>query len=174
MIFRAQYQADPPIPGMGLSFLRVNMGGHAVVEHQGVLPGSNSQIFLAPDDDVGVVSFRNGSRNAATWLTPETGQLLGDLIGVPDAVIRAYELQHPETWGDLCGCYRSRAQRTDMQARSLLGTGCEVSSGTGGSCCEPRARSPTSVEARCCNRTMTTIPTSSGSTCPGTAWHRLE
>jgi len=126
MMFRAHYQSDPRIPGLGLSFFRGDMGGHCVVEHQGVLPGFNSQIFLAPGDGVGVVAFTNGSRNAATWLTTETGRLLGDLIAVPAAVIRTDVPQHPEIWGDLCGWYRPRAQRTDMQAWSLLGAGVEV------------------------------------------------
>jgi CubicO group peptidase (beta-lactamase class C family) len=60
-MFRAHYRTDPRIPGMGLAFFRVDLGGHAVVEHQGVLPGFNSQIFLAPDDGVGVLAFTNGS-----------------------------------------------------------------------------------------------------------------
>jgi hypothetical protein len=126
MMFRAHYQSDPRIPGMGLSFFRADMAGHAVVEHQGVLPGFNSQIFLAPDDGVGVVAFTNGSRNAATWLTSEIGRLLCDVIDAPAAVIRTDVPQHPEIWGDLCGWYRPRAQRTDMQAWSMLGAGVEV------------------------------------------------
>jgi CubicO group peptidase (beta-lactamase class C family) len=125
-MFRAHYQPDPRIPGMGLSFFRGAMGGHAVVEHQGVLPGFNSQIFLAPDDGVGVVAFTNGSRNAATWLTTETGRLLGDLLGVPAPVIRTDVPQHPENWSGLCGWYRPRAQRTDLQAWSMLGAGVQV------------------------------------------------
>ena len=125
-IFAAQYRADPRIPGLGLAFFRVDMGGHAAVEHQGVLPGFNSQIYLAPDDGVGVVAFTNGSRNAATWLTAETARLLGDLIGAAPAGIRTDVPQHPEIWGELCGWYRPRAQRTDMQAWSILGGGVQV------------------------------------------------
>ena len=34
--------------------------------------------------------------------------------------------QRPEIWGDLCGWYRPRAQRTDMMAWSILGAGAEV------------------------------------------------
>ncbi len=135
-MFRAHYRTDPRIPGMGLGFFRVDLGGHAVVEHQGVLPGFNSQIFLAPDEGLGVLACTNGSRNAATWLTAEpatiqlvhamTQRLLGDLIGARTAVIRTDVPQHPETWDDLCGWYRPRAQRTDMQAWSVLGAGVQV------------------------------------------------
>ena len=52
MMFQPHYQPDPRIPGMGLAFWRVDLGGRAAVEHQGVVPGFNSQIFLAPDDGV--------------------------------------------------------------------------------------------------------------------------
>ena len=126
MMFEPHYQPDPRIPGMGLAFWRVDLGGHPAVEHQGVIPGFNSQIFLAPNDGVGVMAFTNGSRNAATWLTSEMQRLLGDLIGAPGDGIRTDIPQHPEIWGDLCGWYRPRAQRTDMQAWSMLGAGAEV------------------------------------------------
>jgi CubicO group peptidase (beta-lactamase class C family) len=126
LMFEPHYQPDPRIPGMGLGFWRVYLGGHPAVEHQGVIPGFNSQIFLAPDEGVGVIAFTNGSRNAASWLTGETQRLLGDLIGAPSNGIRTDVPQHPEVWGDLCGWYRPRAQRTDMQAWSMLGAGAEV------------------------------------------------
>jgi CubicO group peptidase (beta-lactamase class C family) len=126
LMLQPHYQPDPRIPGMGLAFWRVNLGGHAAVEHQGVVPGFNSQIFLAPDDGVGVLAFTNGSRNAASWLRGETEQLLRELIGVPAEGIRSDVPQHPAVWGKLCGRYRPRAQRTDMQAWSMLGAGVEV------------------------------------------------
>jgi hypothetical protein len=126
MMFEPHYQPDPRIPGMGLAFWRVDIGGHAVVEHQGVLPGFNSQIYLAPNDGVGVVAFTNGARNAAAWLTGETELLLGELIDAPDGGIRTDVPHRPEIWGELCGWYGTRAQRTDMQAWSMLGAGVEV------------------------------------------------
>jgi CubicO group peptidase (beta-lactamase class C family) len=126
LMFEPHYQPDPRIPGMGLAFWRVNLGGHAVVEHQGVVPGFNSQIFLAPDDGVGVLAFTNGSRNAASWLMGEIELLLCELIGIPRDGIPTDVPQHPEIWGELCGWYRPIAQRTDMQAWSGLGAGVEV------------------------------------------------
>jgi CubicO group peptidase (beta-lactamase class C family) len=126
LMVQPHYQPDPRIPGMGLAFWRVNLGGHAAVEHQGVVPGFNSQIFLAPDDGVGVLAFTNGSRNAASWLRGETEQLLSELIEVEAEGIRSDVPQHPAIWGELCGRYRPRAQRTDMQAWSMLGAGVEV------------------------------------------------
>ena len=126
-MFQPHYQPDPRIPGMGLAFLRADLDGHPAVEHQGVIPGFNSQIFLALDDGVAVMAFTNGSRNARGWLTGETGRMLRDLIGAPDQGIRTDVPQRPEIWGDLCGWYRPRAQRTDMMAWSMLGAGAEVS-----------------------------------------------
>ena len=125
-MFEPHYQPDPRIPGMGLAFFRDDLGGHLAIEHQGILPGFNSQIFLAPDDGVGVLGFTNGARNAVVWLTAEMGRLLSDQIDVPGDVIRTDVPHHPEIWGDLCGWYKPIAQRTDTQALGIIGAGAEV------------------------------------------------
>ena len=104
-MFAPHYRPDPRIPGMGLAFFRDEVGGHLVVEHEGLLPGFNSQLSLAPDDGVGVVAFTNGARGASAWLGTEVSGLLSDLLGVPDQVIRTDVPHHPEIWGDLCGWY---------------------------------------------------------------------
>lgn len=56
----------------------------------------------------------------------ETERLLGDLIGASGDGIRTDVPQRPEIWNDLCGWYKPRAQRTDLQAWSMLGAGVEV------------------------------------------------
>jgi CubicO group peptidase (beta-lactamase class C family) len=124
-MFEPHYQPDPRIPGMGLAFFRANLGGHLAIEHDGILPGFDSQIFLAPDDGVGVMAFANGARRGMHWLTPEVGVVLKQLLGVPDAVIRTDVPQHPEMWGDICGWYRFSAHMTDP-ARFVIGPGAEV------------------------------------------------
>jgi hypothetical protein len=53
MMFEPQYQPDPRLGGIGLAFSRFALDGHLAVEHEGVLPGFNSQIFVAPDDRIG-------------------------------------------------------------------------------------------------------------------------
>ncbi len=125
-MFEPHYQTDPRVPGIGLAFFRTNLGGHLAVEHQGILPGFNSQIWVAPDDGVGVMGFTNGARGAMIWLTAEVAGLLKQLLGVPDEVIRTDVPQHPEIWGDLCGWYPVSAQLTDTQARGIAGLGAEV------------------------------------------------
>ena len=125
-MFAPQHRPDPRIPGMGLAFFRVDLAGRPAVEHQGVLPGFNSQILLVPRAGVGVLAFTNGARNAATWLTSEAERLLRDVIGAPAPGIRTDVPQHPEIWGGLCGWYRPRAQPTDMQAWAMLGAGVQV------------------------------------------------
>jgi CubicO group peptidase (beta-lactamase class C family) len=125
MLFAPQYQTDPRIPGMGLAFLRANLGGHLAVEHDGILPGFDSQIFLAPDDGVGVMALATGGSHALHWLTEPTASVLRQLLGVPDDEIRTDVAQHPELWGDLCGWYRFSTHATDP-ARFALGAGAEV------------------------------------------------
>ena len=38
-MFRPQYQPDPRLPGIGLSFLRGEVGGHRTIGHDGGWPG---------------------------------------------------------------------------------------------------------------------------------------
>jgi CubicO group peptidase (beta-lactamase class C family) len=125
-MFEPHYQPDPRIPGMGLAFWRIDLGGHRAVEHQGIVPGFNSQIFVAPDDGVALMAFTNGARNAVAWLAAEAELLLRQLIGVPDDVIRTDVPHHPEVWAEICGWYGARAQPTDMMARFWVGAGAEV------------------------------------------------
>jgi CubicO group peptidase (beta-lactamase class C family) len=125
-MFEPHYQTDPRVPGMGLAFWRSYLGAHLAVEHPGICPGFNSQIFLAPGDGVGVMAFTNGASGALIWLMSEAGGLLRQLLGVPDDVIRTDVPHHPEIWADLCGWYPVSAQLTDNQARATAGLGAEV------------------------------------------------
>ncbi|HET9918361.1 MAG TPA: serine hydrolase domain-containing protein [Ktedonobacteraceae bacterium] len=125
MMFEPHYQPDPRMEGNGLAFFRLNLGGHLAVEHDGILPGFDSQIFLAPHDGVGVMAFANGARRGFHWLTPEAGGILRYLLGVPDEVMRSDVPQHPEIWGDLCGWYHLSAHLTDP-GKLAFGAGVEV------------------------------------------------
>lgn len=125
-MFAPQYQADPRVPGMGLGFFRANMGGHPAVEHQGILPGFNSQIWLAPNDGVGVLAFTNGASNAVMWMPGELSGLLGHLLGVTAEGIRTDVPQHPEIWGEICGWYSLSVPITDPRSRLYVGAGAEV------------------------------------------------
>ncbi len=125
-MFAPHFQTDPRVQGMGLGFWRNTVGGHRAVWHEGTLPGFDSQIWLAPDDGVGVMAFTNGARSATTWLLVEASGLLKQAIGVPDEVIRTDVPHHPELWDDLRGWYQLSAQWTDMQSRGMAGLGAEV------------------------------------------------
>jgi CubicO group peptidase (beta-lactamase class C family) len=126
IMFAPHYRPDHRLPGMGLGFFRVDTGGHPVVEHQGILPGFNSQVFVAPDAGKAVMAFTNGSRQAMFWLPVETGRMLGQLIGAPEPTLRLDLPHHPEIWSDLCGRYRVPARITDVRLRAMLGAGAEV------------------------------------------------
>jgi CubicO group peptidase (beta-lactamase class C family) len=125
-MFEPQYQPDPRIPGIGLAFFRVHLGGHRAVEHQGTLPGYHSQIFLAPDDGIGVLAFTNGSWQPDFWLPAECAELLRHLIGAPAEAPRTDLPRHPELWGDLCGWYWLPGPLTDVRVRAMMGAGAEV------------------------------------------------
>jgi CubicO group peptidase (beta-lactamase class C family) len=125
-LFASQFQPDPRIPGLGLAFFRGGAGGHRFVEHQGVVPAFTSQVFLAPDDGLGVLALTNGTRNGMFWLPVETERLLRRLLGTPDEAIRTDVPQRPEIWGDLCGWYAMPGPVTDVRARGMIGAGFRV------------------------------------------------
>jgi CubicO group peptidase (beta-lactamase class C family) len=124
-MYAPHYQPDARMAGNGLSFFRLNLGGHLALEHDGILPGCDSQIFLAPDDGVGVIAFANGARRGFHWLTPVAGDLLRSLLGAPEEGMRTDVPQHPELWGDLCGWYHFSAPLTDP-SKLAFGAGVEV------------------------------------------------
>lgn len=124
-LFAPQYRPDPRIPGLGLAFFRADLGGHLGVEHDGILPGFDAQVFLAPDDGVAVMAFATGAQRGMHWLTPEVARILRRLIGAPEPALRTDLAHHPERWPDLCGWYRLSAHRTDP-ARFALGGGVRV------------------------------------------------
>jgi len=124
-MFEPHLQPDPRVPGRGLGFFRAEAAGHRIVGHDGLLPGFNSELLVAPDDGVGVFAFTNGASGAQVWLGIELDRLLRQLLGVPDEAVRADVPQHPEIWSELCGRYQLPAG-TDLRGRVAMGAGAQV------------------------------------------------
>ncbi|WP_033022556.1 serine hydrolase domain-containing protein [Streptomyces rimosus] len=125
-MFAPHYQPDPRVPGMGLAFFRGEADGHRFVEHQGILPGFTSQLFVAPDDGIAVIALTNAAHRALLWLPAETEALLRQLIGLPEQTLRTDVPQRPEVWGELCGWYTLAGRITDVRARAMAGSAAEV------------------------------------------------
>jgi CubicO group peptidase (beta-lactamase class C family) len=65
-MFTPHFQADPRLEKMGICFfVNENYFGHRVVEHDGANPGYGTQMFIAPDDDLGMVVFTNIMNSSA-------------------------------------------------------------------------------------------------------------
>jgi CubicO group peptidase (beta-lactamase class C family) len=126
VMFEPHYQPDPRVPGWGLGFARGQAGGHRVIGHDGILPGFNSTLLVAPDDGLAIVAFTNGSRGAFGWMETEFKRLLRHLLDVPDEVIRTDIPHHPEVWGELCGRYRLPARISDLRGRLAIPGGVGV------------------------------------------------
>ena len=125
------YQPDPRLPGMGLAFFLGEAGGHRLAQHDGTMPGFHSALLLAPDDDLGIIGFTNGSGGAFAWLSIELGALLREVLGAPADAVRRDIPQHPEIWADLCGRYRLPPRVSDLRGRLAMGLGIEVFVGRG-------------------------------------------
>jgi CubicO group peptidase (beta-lactamase class C family) len=130
MMFEPHYRPDPRVPGIGLGFFRGDVGGHRTVGHDGILPGFNSALLLAPHDGVSIVAFTNGSSGAVSWLQVELERLLRDLLGLPE-VARGPIPHHPEIWADLCGRYVLQPRIGDLRGRLVLSRGAQVFVGGG-------------------------------------------
>jgi CubicO group peptidase (beta-lactamase class C family) len=124
-MFQHHHQSDSRLPGMGLGFFRHEASGHPLVGHDGILPGFNSSLLVAPDDGVGIFAFTNGSSQAMVWLPDEIDGLLRELLEIPDEAVRTDIPQHPEIWGDLCGRYQF-SPVGDLRGRLMTGLGAEV------------------------------------------------
>ncbi|KOG88563.1 beta-lactamase [Streptomyces varsoviensis] len=125
-MYAAHYQPDPRVPGMGLAFFRGAADGHRFVEHQGILPGFNSQMFVAPDDGLAVFALTNAAHRALLWLPGEIEGLLRRLLGLPEQAIRTDVPRRPEAWGEICGWYSLAGRVTDIRARAMAGSAVEV------------------------------------------------
>jgi hypothetical protein len=125
-MFDPHFRPDPRLPGWGLGFARGEVGGHRVVGHDGILPGFNSTLLVAPDDGLAIVAFTNGSLGAFGWMETEFQRLLRLLLDVPDDVIRTDIPHHPELWSELCGGYRPPARIADLRQRLAIPGGIEV------------------------------------------------
>jgi CubicO group peptidase (beta-lactamase class C family) len=122
------FQADPRVPGMGLSFELGELGGHRIAAKSGILSGFLSDMVLAPDDGIGVFVLTNTGRLdgfGAHELIAEG--LLRQLLGLPADAIRTDIPVRPETWSELCGWYGlDRGPLTNVFDRLMFGAGAEV------------------------------------------------
>ena len=125
-VFEPQHETDPRVGGIGFGFMLGHVDGHLTAEHQGILPGFDSQICLAPDDGVGVMIFSNGTRQGTSWMPGETSELLSELLRVTDGGVRSDIPQRPDVWSEICGWYPLTANLTDTQLKSVVGLGAEV------------------------------------------------
>ena len=130
-MFEPHYQPDPRVPGVGLAFFRGEAGGHPTVGHDGILPGFNSALLLAPADGVGVAAFTNGSTGAVSWLQVELDRLLRQLLGISEPDEHPAIPHRPEIWAGLSGRYVLQPRIGDLRGRLVLSRGAEAFVGGG-------------------------------------------
>ncbi|HEX5578273.1 MAG TPA: wax ester/triacylglycerol synthase family O-acyltransferase [Candidatus Limnocylindria bacterium] len=124
-MFERQYQASPTLGAVGLAFFRTDVDGHPILSHDGILPGFNTHLAVAPDDGVAVIALTNGSAGAMRWLPAEMDALLREVVGV-GAQDPPRDVPHrPEVWGQLCGRYGLPAPG-DLRGRLAMAGGLEV------------------------------------------------
>ena len=127
-MLQPQYRPDERLPAMGLAFFLDELGGHPVAAHDGNVPGFNSSLVIAPQDDLAVIVLTNtGSVIGAHLLS---AAILRFLLKVADPVTQLPrpEVAHrPHLWRELCGFYRpTRGFLTNFRNWELLGGEAQV------------------------------------------------
>lgn len=106
LMYTPHYQLDERLQGMGYCFKIDDFGGHRVVSHDGLWLGFISSMFVAPDDELGVVALTNTANPIAIGLASSLmRRMLGEgrkLKSRPDPESLP---ETPENWPSLQGFY---------------------------------------------------------------------
>ena len=124
-MFERHHQTDARLPAMGLGFFRADIGGYRVVSHDGILPGFNSHLSLAPDAGIALIALTNGSSGAMRWLPREMDRLMRRLLAVGREQVHDDIPHQPAVWGELLGRYVLPPRIADLRGRLMLGGGVE-------------------------------------------------
>ena len=129
-MFKAHYQPDPRIPGMGLAFELGSEGGHRTVGKTGIVSGFHTAMSMAPDDGVGVFVLANtGGLTGSGVAAPLAAALLRQLLGLVGDGLRTDLQARPDVWGKVCGWYSpDPGPVTNLPVRVAFGAGLEVRS----------------------------------------------
>jgi len=103
VMFTPHYQVDPRLMKIGLCFfIHENYFGHKIIEHDGAMPGYGAQLFIAPDDHLGIIVFANIMNDSAY----EIGYGLLKILFQKEAPPENFE-ERKDLWPTLVGSYGS-------------------------------------------------------------------
>jgi hypothetical protein len=106
LMFTSHYQLDERLQGMGYCFKIDDFGGHRVVSHDGLWLGFISSMFVAPDDELGVVALTNSANSIAIGLASSLmRRLLGDGRTLKKRPEPDRRPETPQQWPELEGYY---------------------------------------------------------------------
>lgn len=126
LMLEPQWQLDPHLPAMGLSFWLDTWDGHRTAGHDGGWTGFVSSMLFAPDDGVGVLVFTN-----TTALAPGkiAAMVLRRLLQLPDLDEQGDNdvPQAPYLWRELAGSYGpTKGWNTNLRMWGGMGGEMEV------------------------------------------------
>jgi CubicO group peptidase (beta-lactamase class C family) len=101
-----QLHTDPRLGvDFGLYFVLTHYGDHRIIWHNGGWPGFISAMYVAPDDQLGVLVFTNTTSPAPDLIAID---VLHRMLDVPMPISKLPPkgvLQSPHQWPQLCGFY---------------------------------------------------------------------
>ncbi|MCL4560090.1 MAG: beta-lactamase family protein [Chloroflexi bacterium] len=120
-----QYRQDPHLAAMGYGFHLEYLDGHRAAWHGGSLEGFNTALWVAPDDDLGVLVFANTNTRAIYHFAEG---ILRDLLGLPRLSERLPVpgvLESPHLWPEMVGSY-GPPRGFNSNARAWLNYGSDL------------------------------------------------
>ncbi|MBI9045308.1 MAG: serine hydrolase [Anaerolineaceae bacterium] len=108
LMMTPQLDLDSGIFNMGLTYWVYDYAGHRVINHDGGWPGFVSSMFVAPDDEYGVIVFTNTMDRCPNRIS---STIMRKLLNIPEPVENtpaAGVLESPHDWPALMGYYGSR------------------------------------------------------------------
>ncbi len=106
MMYTPQYQLDERLQGMGYGFKIDYWGDHRVVSHDGLWLGFISSMFVAPDDDLGIIALTNTANSVAISLARSLlRRMLGEGRGLKKRPSADKLADTPQLWPELVGHY---------------------------------------------------------------------
>jgi len=104
-----QMHTDPRLGfDFGLYFVLTHYGDHRIIWHNGGWPGFVSAMYVAPDDQLGVLVFTNTTSPAPDLIAIDVLHRLLDVPMPASKLPPKSVLQSPHQWPRLCGFYGPR------------------------------------------------------------------
>ena len=125
-MFEPHYQPDGASRAWASASSAPKPPATALVLHDGILPGFNSELLVAPDDGIGADRLHERLEWGLRVAADRARAVAARPARPAEDAVRSDIPHHPEVWPELCGRYVFPPRIADLRQRLMLGLGAEV------------------------------------------------